>query len=147
MTQPQPETNGTAMSKISTAIVAAAACLSSPAAFAATPGPGQIVARHMGAFDKHDLDAIVGDYADDAVMIQPAQAFQGKAAIRKFFAPMADPKAPRLVSQPATVEGDVATATWTLGAGTPGAMSGKDVFVIRGGKIHTQAVFIDPPAK
>jgi ketosteroid isomerase-like protein len=135
------------MSKLSIVIIAAAACLSGPAALAAALSPAQIVARHMGAFDKHNLDAIVGDYADDAVMIQPAQTFQGKAAIRKFFAPMADPKAPRLVSKPATVDGDVATATWTLGAGTPAAMSGKDVFVIRGGKIHTQAVFIDLPAK
>lgn len=128
-----------------TAALALAAGLALPGLAQAATTLDQVVNHHMGAFAKNDLDAIVSDYAEDAIMIHPDQVFQGKAAIRKFFAPMANPKAPRLTSKPPTVEGGVASATWTLGAGTPTAVSGKDVFVIRGGKIQTQVVFINPP--
>jgi ketosteroid isomerase-like protein len=113
--------------------------------------PEQVVKHHWEAFSHHDLEAVLSDYADDAIFIAPNQTVQGKAALRQMFAkyfsggtgaqtaPSFDVKI--------TADGDVGYEHWILNAGKPGALEGTDAFVVRQGKIlfHT-VVGVHPAA-
>lgn len=113
----------------------------------AADSPSVVVARHMAAFNKGDLPAMMADYADDAVILQATGAAQGKAAVQAVFARVAAPPAngaPRLQLTVTRVweEGNVGFVTWTAGP-----LSGTDQFIMRDGKIVVQAVFMaTPPA-
>ena len=56
--------------------------------------------RHWHAFGAGDIEAIMADYADDAVLITPDGALKGHAQIRSLFAQifanMFPPTRPRL---------------------------------------------------
>jgi ketosteroid isomerase-like protein len=108
----------------------------------AADSPSDVVTRHMAAFNKGDLPAMMADYADDAVVLQSGAAVQGKAAIQGLFARIAAPPAggaPRLQLTTTKLwqEGDVGFVTWTAGA-----IGGTDQFLVRGGKIVVQVVFM-----
>lgn len=118
------------------------------AAQAADLTPLEIVNRHMAFAGKGDVDAMVADYADDAVTLVGSRATQGKEAIRRQFAAMFGPKpagaAPRPAMQMQRVwqEGDIGFVSWTQGP-----VNGTDAFLVRHGKIEVQAVFLGgPPA-
>jgi ketosteroid isomerase-like protein len=117
------------------------------AAQAADLSPTELVNRHMAAAGKGDVDAMMADYADDAVALQASGASQGKPAIRAVFErlfpkPVAG-AAPAAGGAPAMkvtriwVEGNIGFVTWTMGA-----LNGTDEFLVRNGKIAVQAVFI-----
>ncbi len=59
--------------------------LASPA-LAADLSPAEVVQRHIDAGG--DVDAIVADYADDAVVLQQGRILDGKDAIRAFYTQM-----------------------------------------------------------
>ena len=125
---------------LAAATVAAAAAHAQPAPLS----PTDIVGRHIAAGNAGDLDAMAGDYADDAVVLQPGQAVQGKAAIRAMFAGIFGPGAPKMTITPPKVwqEGEVGFVTWTANGG---AIRGQDSFLVKNGKIEAQAVFIGAP--
>jgi len=123
--------------------VAAALLISGTAQAADTPS--EVVARHMAAFNKGDLAAMMADYADDAVVLQSGTAVQCKAAIQALFVRIAAPPpagAPRrqLTTTKLWQEGDVGFVNWT-----GGPISGTDQFLVRDGKIRVQVVFMAPP--
>lgn len=117
---------------------------------AATLSPTDIIHRHTAAGAKSDLDAIMADYADDAVVLQAGRAFQGKAAIRPLFARMF-PKRPAAAPAAAAAgkarpsmkvtrvwqEGNVGFMTWEMGP-----IHATEEFLVRNGKIAVQAVFM-----
>jgi ketosteroid isomerase-like protein len=126
-------------------VVAFAACAIAGAALAATLTPAEIVARHNAAVAKSDVDAMMADYADNAIVLQEGKTVQGKPAIRALFERMF-PKpvagAPATGAAAMTVtrkwsDGDVGFYTWEMGA-----VHGTDEFVVRNGKIEIQSVFI-----
>lgn len=41
--------------------------------------------RHLAAFAKHDIDAIMADYGEDSVFVTPQGVFEGRVAIRSLF--------------------------------------------------------------
>ena len=47
-----------------------------------TSATSAVLQRHMDTMGKHDLEGILADYADDAVMFSPAGMVKGKAALR-----------------------------------------------------------------
>lgn len=134
-------------------IIAAAALALAGAAHAAGPTPAEIVQRHTAAGG--DLDKLMEDYADDAVVFQQGRAIQGKAAIRALYAQMfpqrpagaqasAQGQAP--ASRPAGggmkvtkvwEEGDVGFMTWEAGP-----VKATEQFLVHDGKIVLQAVFM-----
>lgn len=131
----------------------AAALLASGGAALAADSPSAIVKRHMDAAAKGDVDAIMADYADDAVVLQATGAAQGKPAIRAVFERLFPPRPANAAPPPAGTgmqitrvweEGDVGLVTWTSGP-----VSGTDQFIIHDGKIAVQAVFLSgaPPAR
>jgi limonene-1,2-epoxide hydrolase len=112
--------------------------------------PAQIVERHNAAVAKSDVDAMMADYADDAVVLEDGKTIGGKAAIRALFErmfpkPVAGAAPAGTAAMKVTrrwVEGDVGLYAWELPA-----MHGVDEFRVRNGKIEVQAVFLTPVAK
>jgi len=123
--------------------------------------PTEIVNRHIGA--KGDIDAIMADYADDAVVLRAGRAVRGKPAIRTLFermfpnrpagaAPAAAPApapagAPLAAARPAMTvtriweEGNVGFLTWEMGP-----THTTEEFIVRDGKIQVQALFMSSAA-
>ena len=122
-----------------------------------------ILDRHERTIKAADLDGVMADYADDAVLIGPAgvvagekdvggmNVFIGKENIRKFFAVLTNAETnPAVKSMAATYEiRDDGTALmhWAQWPGTEKEVSGTDVWIIRGGKIISQTVLVNPPKK
>lgn len=104
--------------------------------------PEEVVKHHWDAFSHHDLEAVLGDYADDAIFIAPNRTVQGKAALRqmfsKYFSGATNGQAPSFEVK-ITADGDVGYEHWVSNAGKAGAQEGTDAFVVRDGKIlfHT----------
>ena len=119
-----------------------------------------ILNRHVKAMKAGDLTAVMDDYADNALVIAPhgiapGQAdvggfnvFDGKANISRLFAVLTNKdNAAGMASMTTTYEArgnDVTLMRWVQLAGTPQELSGTDVFVIRGGKVLSQAVLLNP---
>jgi opacity protein-like surface antigen len=133
------------MRKISAAAIVLAAAVAGQA-FAADFTPEQIIHRHIEAGNKGDAAAMAADYADDGVMLQPGQAVQGRAAIQAAFTRIFG-GAQKLTITPLKIwsEGDVGFVSWEANGG---AIKGTDDFLVRGGKILVQGVYIGgaPPA-
>lgn len=109
-----------------------------------TRTPEQVVKHHWDAFSHHDLEAVLSDYADDAIFIAQNQTVQGKAALRQMFgkyfsAPAQAPSSAPSFDVKIASDGDVGYEHWVSNAGKPGALQGTDAFVVRHGKIlfHT----------
>lgn len=106
--------------------------------------PEQVVKHHLDAFTHHDLEAVLSDYADDAIFIAPKSTVQGKPALRKMFASFfsnsgnSETPAPTFDAT-VTAQGDVGYEHWVMNPGKPGSIEGTDAFVVRHGKIlfHT----------
>jgi ketosteroid isomerase-like protein len=133
----------------SATLLAAAGSWTNPALAADVPGNhgvDAVVARHVAAFLRHDWDAAILDYADDAVFVLPTGPIEGKPAIMAFFHAM-DAQRPVLAATKASTVGDVGLVDWTIDAGRPGALAGRDVLVIRGGKISVQTTIGAGPVK
>lgn len=128
-------------------IAGVAALLAAGAAQAADLAPADIVARHNAAVARSDVEAMMADYADDAIVLEAGQAIQGKAAIRAlltrmFPAPAAGAAPSGAAAMKITrrwAEGDIGFFTWELPT-----IKGTDEFLVRGGKIAVQAVFLSP---
>ena len=148
------------MLKPATAAAVAFLLLAAGTAHAQGSSPAEIVQRHVGSGG--NVDAIMADYADDAVVLQDGRAIQGKPAIRKLFegmfggrraappsAPGAAPAAPPAGGPPKMTvdkvwqEGNVGFDTWHMGA-----MRATEEFLVKDGKIEVQAIFMSggPPA-
>ena len=137
--------------------LALAAVLLSSTAHAADLTPTQIVQRHTASGG--DVDKIMADYADDAVVFQQGQAIEGKAAIRAFFARMFGPR-PAASSpgpgasppRPGPAAGMKVTRVWEQGnigfmTWEAGPVKGTDEFLVKNGKIAVQVVYTSgPPA-
>ncbi|HWW66050.1 MAG TPA: nuclear transport factor 2 family protein [Sphingomonadaceae bacterium] len=132
-------------------IAALAAVLLAGTAQAATLTPADIAKRHVSAGG--NIDTIMADYADDAVVLQDGKALQGKPEIRAFFEKMFPAKPAGAAAAPAAApkmqvkriwqEGDIGYLTWEMGP-----VSATEEFLVRDGKILVQAVFMrgGPPA-
>lgn len=129
----------------------------------AADSPKDIVQRHVSSGG--DIDAIMADYADDAVVLQNGRAIAGKPAIRKLYENMfGGGSAPADAAPSASSgdnaaspsdgasgmkidriweEGDVGFLTWQMGP-----VKATEEFVVRDGKIEVQAIFMQggPPS-
>ena len=143
------------------AVILAAVIVSLSAGAACAADSAQVVLdRHVAAMKAANLDAVMADYADDALLVAPPgiapgqtnvsgnDVFSGKANIRKFFAVLTD-KAhnPAFHQMTATFESrgnDVTLMHWVQFGGQPQQVSGTDTWIIRGGKVIAQIVAVDP---
>jgi ketosteroid isomerase-like protein len=134
------------MTRISMAALAAVlVAAATTQAQAADPSPSDVVNHHMSVVNTGDMDALMSDYADDAVVLQAGTAVQGKATITTTLTRLFGPDAPKMNIVPVKVwqEGDVGFVDWTANGG---ALKGQDSFLVKNGKIEVQAVWIGGPA-
>jgi ketosteroid isomerase-like protein len=82
--------------------------------------PEEVVQHHWRAFRNHDLEAVLSDYAEDAVFIAPNQTVQGKAALGRMFAKYFSNLATPSFDVSITADGDVGYEHWVSNAGKPG---------------------------
>jgi ketosteroid isomerase-like protein len=103
--------------------------------------PQEVLAHHSEALAAADLDEIVADFADDAIMITPAGVKRGKPGVREAFTELlADlPNAAWGVTRHVDAGGVVLLA-WTADAGGSRADDGVDTFVVQDGMIRVQTV-------
>jgi len=127
--------------------------------------PSDFVKRHTASGG--NIDAIMADYADDAVVLQNGRAVQGKPEIRKLFEAMfgrrgggtgasdgraqagagakegagGPPAGGGMKVTRGWGEGNVGFMTWEMGP-----MHATEEFIIRDGKIAVQAIFMTPTA-
>ncbi|HYM97632.1 MAG TPA: nuclear transport factor 2 family protein [Candidatus Sulfotelmatobacter sp.] len=106
-----------------------------------TRTPQEVFQHHAEALGAADLEAIVADYADDAVLFTPAGAKRGKAAVRQAFTGLlADLPEARWTIKTAIYEDDLLFLEWAVQARTHRVEDGIDTFVFRDGLIRAQTV-------
>lgn len=101
----------------------------------------EVVRRHLKTFGAGDLEGVLADYADDAVMFTPNGPIEGKEALRSAFAKMIAEW-----GQPGTVfklqeeryNGEHGYIVWTAETAANVYELGMDGFVVRDGKIAAQ---------
>lgn len=102
--------------------------------------PEEVFTHHGQALGAEDLDAILMDYADDAILISPSGVRRGKDAIRQFFAELlqALPKAQWGLK---TIYADnVLFLEWTADSARANVSDGVDTFLFENGLITLQTV-------
>lgn len=112
--------------------------------------PQQIIAHHFSTIAAGNLDAVVGDYADNATVISAAGVIHGKAAIREQFARLVRPRA-GAPAQPAGARRgpvikqqfftpDTAWLVWVQNEGKANEVRGVETYIIHNGKIDLETV-------
>ena len=103
--------------------------------------PQQAFDHHVQALVARDLEALVEDYADDAVFITPDGSLRGKDGIRQAFQKVLDdlPDA-ELDLKTATFEDDGLFIEWTAKTSAGRVDDGIDTFIFRDGQIRLQTV-------
>ena len=109
-----------------------------------------IIARHSQTVKAANVDGVLADYAEDAVLVTPpgmvtqTGVYAGKRKVREFFTWLTSPEilpGPKsMVSTTEMIAPDTVLFHWTQFKGTPQEVNGTDVFVIRNGKIVFQSV-------
>lgn len=99
--------------------------------------PEQVVDHHIAALLKGDSTALIEDYAADAVIVFATRVLNGKQEIAEMFAavqrhPATDDDA---VMKIESVTRDVVVEAYTHSGPNGVTVSGKDVFVVRHGRI------------
>ncbi len=107
-----------------------------------------VIHSHLQAFlDQRGVDAILGDYADDANFLCASRIYRGKCEIREFFENFIAALPPQAIRQfslrSLQIEDNVAHITWSAGCELP---LGTDTFVVRDGKIVSQTFAMYVPA-
>jgi len=112
------------------------------------------IARHVTSVKAADINGVMADYADDAILVSPpglvtpAGTFVGKNKVREFFVWLATPEvlpgAQSMVTTNEVVGPNTLLFRWTQFPGTPKEVKGYDIFVFRNGKIIFQTTAPNP---
>jgi ketosteroid isomerase-like protein len=106
-----------------------------------TRTPQEVFQHHVEALGGGDLDGIVDDYADDAVLITPAGILRGKDGIRAGFVQLlADIPDAAWTLKTQIFEGDVLFLEWAAVSSATKVDDGIDTFVFTDGMIRVQTV-------
>ena len=127
------------MSVVSLSTPAISAAHRSPIRSTAYASVDAVIDRHMKQFAAHDWQNILKDYADDAVIMGKDGPIEGKGDITGFFHAL-DAQLPSSTFTTKLIEthGDVAIEDWTMTSKEVGTIKGRDIFIIRNGKIRFQ---------
>ncbi len=106
-----------------------------------TRTPEEAFNHHVQALGVGDLDEIVADYTDDAVLITPAGVRRGKDGVRAGFIQMlADVPDANWNLKTQIYENDILFLEWAADAAATRVEDGIDTFVFRDGMIRVQTV-------
>jgi ketosteroid isomerase-like protein len=102
----------------------------------------EVVDQHLRSFYEKNLDGVLADYSEDAVLFIPGRSLREPDGIKpffqSFFAEFAKPGASFSMRQQ-SVEGDYAYILWSAETADNWYESATDTFVVRGGKIVAQS--------
>lgn len=103
--------------------------------------PQEIFEHHAGALSAEDIDEIVADFTEDAVLITPAGAHRGKTGVREGFTNLLKdlPNAEWDI-QTKIFEADVLFIEWSAVLKGTRAVDGVDTFVFSDDGIRVQTV-------
>jgi ketosteroid isomerase-like protein len=103
--------------------------------------PEEVFQHHAQALGVGDLNEIVTDYADDAVLITPAGVLRGQDGIRAAFTQLlADVPNAAWAMRTQIYEGDVLFLEWAADSAKNRVEDGIDTFIFRDGLIRLQTV-------
>ncbi len=103
--------------------------------------PQEIFQHHAEALDAEDLEGIVSDYSDDALLITPEGAMHGKDGVRGGFATLLGELPGATWELPTQVyEEDILLLEWKAESEATRVEDGVDTFVFRDGLIRVQTV-------
>jgi hypothetical protein len=103
--------------------------------------PQEVFEHHGQALVAGDIDAIVSDYADDAVFITPGGVLRGKEGVRQGFVKLlADLPSAEWALPTMLFEDDILLLEWKAESAKAKADDGLDTFVFRDGLIRVQTV-------
>lgn len=123
-----------------------------PAGEAGARTPEQVVRHHFAAAAARDLEAVLSDYADDAVIITANGVVRGKDAVRATFTRMmrAPQRGARIAEASTERAGpqivvshftrDVGWLMWAQNAGKPNEVRGVETYLVRAGRIELETV-------
>jgi ketosteroid isomerase-like protein len=101
--------------------------------------PQEILAHHGRAMGTEDVDALLADYAPDAVLLRASGAARGHDALRQFFTGMFAELPHATWDLKTTVfEGDALYVEWAAAGGGKRIDDGVDTFVFADGLIRLQ---------
>jgi len=106
--------------------------------------------HHLQTFGVGNVDAIMADYSEDAVLITPDGTLLGQAQIRPVFETFVTqilPPGSTLTIVKQIIEGDIAYLLWAGESAHYRIPWGTDTFVIRAGKIVAQTFAAQMEAK
>jgi ketosteroid isomerase-like protein len=105
----------------------------------------RVVQHHNAAMSERNIDDVMSDYADDAVLIDPSGISRGKAAIRRVFERLLASGVPMAPPTQQVFEGQLAYLVWNTPLNQPGRQ-GAETLLVRHGKIIAQTVAaLGPP--
>ncbi len=106
-----------------------------------TRTPEEVLGHHAQALGAGDLDEIVADYTDDAIIITPSGTKRGKAGVRAVFTQLlADVPDAAWDLKTLIYEDDVLFLEWAADAAATRVDDGLDTFVFADGLIRVQTV-------
>jgi ketosteroid isomerase-like protein len=106
-----------------------------------TRTPQEVLAHHGRALGAEDLDEIVADFADDAVVITPAGVNRGKDGVREAFTRLfADLPHAAWDVKTQMYQDNVLLLEWAADTAESRADDGVDTLVFRDGLIQAQTV-------
>ncbi len=107
----------------------------------AVRSPQEVFQHHAEALGAEDLEGIVSDYADDAVLITPDVVRRGKDGVREGFTKLLGDLPGASWELPTQIyEGDVLFLEWKATSERTRVEDGIDTFVFRDGEIAVQTV-------
>lgn len=109
-----------------------------------------VLMHHLQAIGAGDVDAIMADYAEDAVLFTPNGALHGHNEIRTLFEAMVTgvlPPGSSFVMLQQIIEGEIAYIVWSAESDSYDIPFGTDTFFIHDGKIVTQTFAAQMEAK
>ena len=108
-----------------------------------------VLSHHLAAVSAGDVDGILSDYSDDAVLLTPDATLRGPAEIRPLFDGFVNdmlPPGSDLELKRQEIVGEQAYILWRAASATFDFPLGTDTFIVRGDKIvfQTFAAQIEP---
>jgi ketosteroid isomerase-like protein len=100
-----------------------------------------VVGRHVQAFLANDLDALMADFAENALLCAPEGAHRGRGAIRAFFErvlPAFPAGTTTLEVKQQIVDGELCYVVWSSSSPVADVSSACDVFIVRDGTLVYQ---------
>jgi len=102
--------------------------------------PEEVFAHHGQSLGAEDLEEIIADYADDAILVVQRKVYRGKDGAREVFTQLLSdvPQAEWELDQ--TFSDDVLYLEWKATGGGRKVDNGVDTFIFKDGMIRVQTV-------